>query len=566
MSNFIILAIAILDVLDCSAAQNYNCLQSIAQNPPGKCPTWYWYQNSTQCVCGGSQYTNAYITQCKVPPQLLRRDYCATFENNMTSLGRCPYNTRYNTVPHELITQDTLQLTEQICSPLNRTGLLCSDCLPGLGPAVFSYYRECKECVGSPYGWFLFFVRLMLPLTVLCIIVIVFRINIASPALNGFVLCVQLITNVFNNYPFAVHGLEESYSITQFVADVYGLFSLDFFTYAVPSFCISEEMNMLTVLSLQYIEALYPMVLILLVYICITLHDKGCRIIVIVWRPLHKCLVRFRKSWQIKGSVINAFTTFTLLSYCKFCSISLYLIQPVTIWNVCGYTTNNIYYDAKTEAFSKNHIPYIVLSSLFTLFFVLLPALFILFYQNRTFQKFLVLCRLKCLLIDEMANITQGCFKNGTEPGTRDYRWFAGLYLILRIILVFCINQQFSELIYAMGPTIPAVLVLALRPYRVDWCNILDSIFWLIFSIGTSWHLYWTAYNAGWIDLPNVLKLIPLLYIVCYVAYSTFKLCRSWYKTKKSRKNAVNNDEETIPHRLLYPNEYEPLIATVSQD
>ena len=132
----------------------------------------------------------------------------------------------------------------------------------------------------------------------------------------------------------------------------YGLFSLDFFTYATPSFCISEEMNMLTVLSLQYIEAFYPMVLILLVYICIALHDKGCRIIVIAWSPLHKCLVRFRKSWQIKGSVINAFTTFMLLSYCKFCSISLYLIQPVTIWNVCGYTTNNIYYDAKTEQHS----------------------------------------------------------------------------------------------------------------------------------------------------------------------------------------------------------------------
>ena len=560
-----ILAVGLLSVLDCSAAKNYSCQQSVAQNPPGLCPTWYWYQ-STQCICGGNEHTGIYITQCHVPPQLLRGDYCATFENNMTYLGRCPYNTRYDATPHEAITQDTFQLTEQTCSPLNRTGLLCSECLPGLGPAVFSYYRECKQCVGSSYGWFLFFVRLMLPLTVLCIIVIVFRINITSPALNGFVLCVQLITNAFNNYPFAVRGLEESYSITKFVADVYGLFSLDFFTYATPSFCISEEMNMLTVLSLQYIEALYPMVLILLVYICIALHDKGCRIIVIAWSPLHKCLVRFRKSWQIKGSVINAFTTFTLLSYCKLCSISLYLIQPVTIWNVCGSTTNNIYYDAKTEAFSKNHIPYLVLASFFTLFFVLLPALFILFYQNRIFQKCLALCPFKCLLIHEMANITQGCFKNGTEPGTRDYRWFAGFYLILRVILVFYINQEYSELMYVVAPAIVAVLVLALRPYRVDWCNILDSMFWLIFSIGAAWHLYWTAYNAAWRELPNVLKLIPLVYIVCYVAYSTFKVCRSWYKTKRSKKTKIDNEEETIPHRLLYPNEYEPLIATVSQD
>ncbi len=138
-------------------------------------------------------------------------------------------------------------------------------------------------------------------------------------------------------------------------------------------------------------------------------------------------------------------------------------------------------------------------------------------------------------------------------------------WLILQVILVFYINQEYSELMYVVAPAIAAVLVLALRPYRADWCNILDSMFWLIFSIGASWHLYWTAYNAAWRDLPNVLKLIPLLYIVCYVSYSTFKLCQSWYKTKSSKNNAVNNKEETIPHRLLYPNEYEPLIATIKR-
>lgn len=76
-----------------------------------------------------------------------------------------------------------------------------------------------------------------------------------------------------------------------------------------------------------------------------------------------------------------------------------------------------------------------------------------------------------------MANITQGCFKNGSEPGTQDYRWFAGLMLLLRIILVFFINQLFNELLYIVAPTIAALLVLSLRPYRVEWCNIVDGIF-----------------------------------------------------------------------------------------
>ena len=30
----------------------------------------------------------------------------------------------------------------------------------------------------------------------------------------------------------------------------------------------------------------------------------------------------------------------------------------------------------------------------------------------------------------------QSCYKDGTEPGTRDYRWFAGIPLVGRALLV----------------------------------------------------------------------------------------------------------------------------------
>ncbi len=44
MSTFLAAAI-VLSVLGCSAAQAQypSCLQSVAQNPPGLCPTWQWY-------------------------------------------------------------------------------------------------------------------------------------------------------------------------------------------------------------------------------------------------------------------------------------------------------------------------------------------------------------------------------------------------------------------------------------------------------------------------------------------------------------------------------------------
>ncbi len=94
------------------------------------------------------------------------------------------------------VSSDVSKLDEEMCGPLNRTGLLCSHCQPGLGPAVFSYYKECKECTSQPLGWLLFFVRLTVPLTLVCVVVIVFRINIASPVLN---LCFDCSSVKHNN-------------------------------------------------------------------------------------------------------------------------------------------------------------------------------------------------------------------------------------------------------------------------------------------------------------------------------------------------------------------------------
>ena len=43
-------------------------------------------------------------------------------------------------------------LNSFMCSSLNRTGLLCSQCRKGLGPAVLSYKWQCVECFDKRYG------------------------------------------------------------------------------------------------------------------------------------------------------------------------------------------------------------------------------------------------------------------------------------------------------------------------------------------------------------------------------------------------------------------------------
>ena len=74
-----------------------------------------------------------------------------------TIVGRCAFNyhnpdtqTFYVTLPN-----DTSQLNSFMCSGLNRTGLLCSQCQQGLGPAILSFKRQYVECFDQRYGWLL---------------------------------------------------------------------------------------------------------------------------------------------------------------------------------------------------------------------------------------------------------------------------------------------------------------------------------------------------------------------------------------------------------------------------
>ena len=564
MIKFVILVCSLLQVVELTEEQD--CNKSVILYPPGVCPTGrYQYHNT--CACGDffkyDQYVTCDLLQVNLNVRLYK-GYCMTFDKttNLTYSGKCSYSTRFNKDPYLIIPKNVFYLNEWMCGDLNRTGLLCSQCQPGLGPAVFSYYRECKECLTYPYGWILFFVRSVITSTLFCIVLIILQVNIATPALNGFILAAQIIAIVFNNNSFIIFGLSWSYTFPKFVVDIYGLFNLDFFTYLIPSFCISKDMTMLTVIALDYITALYPILFTVVVYISITLHDKGVKIVVLFWRPFHKCFARCRRKWELEGSVVNAFATFLLLSFCKTCSISFNLLQNVKVWDICGSNNNRLYYEASVEPYSTEHIPFLVMSIVMTIG-AGLPVVFLLFYQNRFFQKFLSACGINCTLIHELAKITQGCFKNGTTHGTRDYRWLAGGLLVVRFILMFMINQKYGDLLYIIFFNILSFTFLALRPYSNEFHNIVDSSFWTMFTLSNSWYLYYQAFNDVWRDLPHLIKVLPLLYIAGYTFYMMFRRCQRGCKSirkRKNRDNIITDMNEDIPDRLLRPHMYTPIM------
>ena len=380
------------------ASDNSNC------NSEGVCMlTWTKpVDNSTVCEC--TDHTSGYfrhgarcISSSSGPRVRLNKGYCMTFDadTNITYMGKCPYN-HLNYINYEktVLPENVYELNNfmcnrsyiygisSICGQQRREGRLCGKCQSGLGPAVASYTHQCVEC--HWYWPFLYVVYVIFPTTGLCIFIILLRINLLSPSMNSLVLlCHVLIVNVNLNpcQLFYYASRHHSYVLTIIVTTVNGLFNLDLFSYVLPPFCISSKMSTLQAVSLDYIVALYPLAFTALIYVLIEVHDRGFRPLVVLWSPFHRCLVRFRKVWHMKGSVINAFATFYILSFTKLVSTTVSLLLTASMIDVCDTIQGNaLYYDASCSLFQDCHLPYGVLSIIVCFFFTLIPTFFFLFY------------------------------------------------------------------------------------------------------------------------------------------------------------------------------------------
>ena len=98
--------------------------------------------------------------------------------------------------------------------------------------------------------------------------------------------------------------------------------------------CKQQHQNC-SCLALEYIVAFYPIFLIIITFVCIKLHDNNFRPVVLLWKPFHRYFVHFRRRWDSKASIINAFTTFLLLSFSKILFVCFTLLYTLDIRYNC---------------------------------------------------------------------------------------------------------------------------------------------------------------------------------------------------------------------------------------
>ena len=506
-----------------------------------KCPTWFVPQISNHtsgCECGVQTFSSDLVVKCDdySNRSMLRSGFCMTYNEStdVTVAGRCPYNS-HKTDYQQLyvkLPQNVSHLNEFMCGGLNRTGLLCSHCQEGLGIPVFSYTLHCLPCLESFGGWLLYIFLAVFPTTIFFLIVIIFQIRVTSAPMNAFIVICQLFSNMVNIQPHSfLNRTPYTHIITIVLSTLLGIGNLDFFRYVIPSFCVSDKITPIQVAALEYVVALYPLLLIVTTYICVELHARDCRLIVWLWRPFRRCLAFVLRGRKLEFSLVHAFASFLLLSYSKILFVSVRLLVTIRLYDSTGQigSKSMVYYDASVRYFSVPHFPFVLLAIFMLCVFVVIPTLVLLLYPTRAFQRSLGCCRVRWLALHAFADTFNGYYKNGTE-GTRDYRYFAGLYVIVRI-LPFLYTGGYFILYFLMliiiCLTIVSLLFAILRPYKEDWINIWDSVVFALLAFYYFWLMYVEYVLSLPIDFVTITPIVPLIYIIVYVIRKHTKAFRN---------------------------------------
>ena len=458
--------------------------------------------------------------------------FCATIDedNQVLEAGHCLYNLNY---VHGLVYNDfpenkSMQ-SNYLCEDLHRTGTLCGKCQDGYYPLAYSYDMKCVQCPNGKSNWWKFVLAAFLPLTIFYIIILFFKVNVASSSFQGFLFFCQTISlpafiRVLIMTNNEVHTKTVHIAI-QCLTTFYGIWNLDFFRSMNFGICLGTDT--LQTLALDLIIGAYPLLLIVVSYVLIKLYGRNFRPLVIMWKPFHTLISLYNR--DLRTSLIDAFVTAYLLTNVKLQSVSFDLLVPVRVYqlNATGKLTYSIrlFYDATEPYFGSRHLPYAIMALVMVMLFAILPVLLLVLYPFRCFQKLLNLFPFRWYILHTFVDSFYGSYKDGTQPGTRDCRWFASLFILSRLCIML-ISAYVQDAMYfhfsAMILTLVAILFFSVQPFKenVSHFTTINTFFVLLLAV-------WYTSVVGAMQsrekeqslfklhpvLPIMSAILPLLYI-----------------------------------------------------
>jgi hypothetical protein len=203
---------------------------------------------------------------------------------------------------------------------------------------------NCILCPNGASNWWKYMLMAFLPLTAFSFTILFFKVNITSSHFLGFVFYSQAVStpHVLRIYILVLKDRPLALRILRWVGVLYGFWNLDFFRLMYLEICLGT--NSLQTLVLDLIVGIYPILLMVLTYLFITLHDNNVRPLVIICKPFRAVRTVISRKWELRTSILDSFTTSILLSNVKVLSVVYDLLTPVYVYqlNSTGLTSNYI--------------------------------------------------------------------------------------------------------------------------------------------------------------------------------------------------------------------------------
>ena len=536
------------------------------------CPnTWFILNHHTgKCHCGES--INDVVSCSEKTKEVKVLDcYCVTYDSALHEavVGPCVYNCvnvtkTYKDFVYHRVPPDLADSNNSVCGYLGRTGTLCGKCIDGYVPPAYSYSMECVTCDNMDRNWWQYVAIAYVPLTVFITIILVLRLSVVSPKLRTFVYAAQnMVAPCQCRIMLAAANSNPSIHFTvKLVITVFGIWNLDFFRALIPGICVNA--NTLQVLALDYLIAFYPMLLMVIAYVLVELHARGFRPVLCMWRPFHPFFARFRRQWDIQHSIVDAFITFYILSTTKLFGTSIDLLSAVELHSASGESLGlYMYYDATIQYWGSRHWPYALLALMAMAVFILFPLSLLFLYPLKCFQKCLTRCKLRFRVLEDFVHTFQRYYKDGKD-GTMDCRWFAGFYilqkLILSIVFVFTLIALFYNMaVFVIIPS--AIVIIVVQPYKKEYeiYNTIDAVMLLAEGLFCSTVNSLNFANVGdrsyvkFISaLAGIAALYPLMYITAVAIHWAYR--RGLFGFKIIRSNI--SPTESLPDRLINSDKY----------
>ena len=446
-------------------------------------------------------------------------------------------------------------LSDYFCSGVNREGEACMNCKKGYGPAVYSMEQTCGECSHSGTKMVALLALNIILTTLLFVIIMVFRVSAASGAMLVYVLYSQLIWLTARSLPYVYKLMNEVHPVVKYLnvfsIIVGGIWSLDYFRPLIPPFCVKPFHSNFLVMFIEFIPAVLFLFLLIASYVGIKLHSRNFTPIVVLWNPFRRLLIKLERNYDSKASVINAFTSFMLISSSRSMIAAPQLVVMLFETSASGPTLYCL----------------LAFIGLLWLFGLCIPVCLLILFSFKT----LAMCFQCCMCCNRarqglraFTEIVTGSYKDGTG-NTWNFRYVPSLLIILSIT---CFS--FPGALYGIVTHAALILVLIFfstslffvlcRPCKDSHTNTVASL--ILFCTASQNLVLFLWMNN--LDISTavlaysyaLLISLPQVSFVCYVVYHILKCIPA---VRHFTETAVRRCQENRAVRYLCLSDYEPL-------